>query len=251
MNAQFVIVAIFLALIAGVTIWFLWKKKKQKEADSWKKSAFDRANDIKEYATPISTPMGQQVYFERGTNPAVFSLEACDVGRRKAFEKISCAPITSGPVDPTRHVSSSIYVFQSEIAPESGIPCYRIFIGPGSYYYNSEWDMQRGNGQEVDHYILAAGQMIGADFQLGDSICVPHYTGREVELARIVEYENEHIMLAYYWGDEYQRTKEHGSGTGHPLLPDCVPSLAARGGEYMTAGGLNTGDEVSCVVLVK
>lgn len=215
-----VIGVLALAAIAGITLFILGRKKAKKEADLWKLPAFDRARKIKEIVAPVKTPAGHNVYFEQGTDRSVFSLPACDAGIEKSFQKAECAGYV---VDRSKH-NISIFVFNSE--PDSnGDPAYKIFIKPGNYYYGSEWDKKAGQGEEVDHYILAAAETVAIGDPLGDWIVVPHHSGKEAHLSTVCEYELEHISLAYHNGPRFEETKNHGNGQGHPLLSDC-PGMA-------------------------
>lgn len=211
------IIGILIALaFAGVVAFLLLRKKKKKQDDSWKQSAETRAARIRMLVQPATTPAGWKVYFESGADPSVFSLPACDIGVEKTFQKGECAGYV---VERSRH-QISIVVFNS-IPDSQGDPAYKVFVAPGNPYYGSEWDKEAGKGQEVDHYILAAGQTVGVGEPAGDIICIPHHSGKEAHLSTVVEYEMEHVMLAWHDGPKFEETKTHGSGQGHPLIPDC------------------------------
>lgn len=212
------IVAILIAAgLAGFTLFLLYLRKKKKKDNEWKYGAFDRAMKIVRESSPTLTPNGHKVYFERGTDPSVFSLPACDSGAEKTFQKGECAGY---PVNRANH-RISIVVFNS-IPDSNGDPAYKVFIGPTSPYFNSEYDKERGKGLEVDHYILAAGQTVAVGEPYGDVIVVPHHNGKEAHLSTVVEYEMEHVTLAHYDFVKFEATQYHGNGQGHPLISDCV-----------------------------
>lgn len=214
---SYLIPILVLGAIAAVTLFFLWRKKAKKLDDAWKLDALNRAIKIKETVQPVLTPNEHKVYFEKGTDPSVFSLAACDEGIEKTFQKGECAGYQ---VDRSAH-DISIFVFVSE--PDSqGDPAYKVYIAPGNPYYGSEWDKKAGQGAEVDHYILAAAQTVAIGNPFGDWIVVPHHSGKEDHLSTVCEYEMEHIILAYHDGPKYEETKTHGQGQGHPIIPDCV-----------------------------
>jgi hypothetical protein len=224
MDNGLLVTILILVGLAALTLFILWRKKVKKAADSWKQGSFDRARAIMAEEPEFLTPKGYKVYFEKGAEPADFTFDAIDIGVEKTFEKCLCAEYN---VDRSRH-HIHVVVFNSIKAPESGIPAYKVFIGPGNFYYWSDWDMEKGKGQEVDHYILAAGETVGVGITYGDIIVVPSYGNDDnpEDLARVVEFEMEHVTLAYYDGDKYQETKFHGTG-GHPLIPDCPSDVKA------------------------
>lgn len=217
---EFIYIILALLALAGLVAFLFFGRKKKRLDEGWKQDPTSRAFAILRSITPVLTPNGHKVYFERGTDPKTFSLAAVDAGVEKTFEKCECAGY---PVDRTKH-KVVVVVFNSIIAPESGIPAYKIYIGAGNAYYGSEWDMEAGKGLEVDHYVLAAGQQIAVGEPFGDVIIIPHYDGEDAQLSTVVEYEMEHVALAWYDGDKYEATKVHGSGQGHPLIPDCPPT---------------------------
>jgi hypothetical protein len=208
-----------LGLVAAVTLFILWRKKKQKAADAWKQGTSARAFAILKEVPPVITPAGHKVYFEKGTDPSVFSIPACDAGIEKTFNKCECAGYQ---VDRSAHIVSIVVL--NSIPDSAGDPAFKVFIGPASPYFGSQWDKEAGKGQEVDHYILAAGQTIAVGAPYGDVIAIPHHSGKEAHLSTVCEYEAEHFTLARYDGPKFEQTKEHLTG-GHPLLADC-PGMA-------------------------
>lgn len=217
---------LILAALVGVTLFFVFLRKKKKADNAWKKSALDRALDIIKTTDPSFTHNGIKVHFEKGADPATMSFDPMDRGVEHTFAKGECAGYT---VD--RHLHPiTITVFNSE--PDSqGDPCYREYIGPNTPYFNSEWDKEKGKGQEVDHYILVAGEMIGAGEPKGDMIVIPHHVDKEDHLETIVCFEMEHCLLCQVDGPLFEETKTHGFGHGHPILSECpgaAVSLVSR-----------------------
>ena len=93
--------------------------------------------------------------------------------------------------------------------PDSdGNPCYRLPVGE---YKDTEFD--KGG------YILVAGQVISVG-QDANIIALPEHRDRFAHLELVAGYEAEHVELAWFDGDEYERTKYHGSGVGHPIIPE-------------------------------
>lgn len=176
----------------------------------WYKNPIDRANALLK-TTPTVTQEGIKVYYE--SKAGKINHAAVDAGVRECIRRVAC----KYPFDRNRH-NIKICVLEGEIAPESRLPAFRVAIGHASPYFNSEWDMMKGSKKGV-HYILAAGQMASADFQAGDVLVIPS-GGDDQFYKNICDYEFEHVALAYYDGDEFERTKIHGSGTGHPIIPD-------------------------------
>lgn len=51
---------------------------------------------------------------------------------------------------------------------------------------------------------------------------IPEHRGvKSDHLALVTSFEIEHIVLAWNSADEYERTKTHGIGTGHPIIAEC------------------------------
>ncbi len=221
---------LILAALAAVTLLFLYLKKKKKADNAWKEPAFSRAERIIASTPASSTPNGHKVHFEAGAKQETMSYDAMDRGVEKTFAKGECAGYA---VDRPRHRITFV-VFNSE--PDSqGDPCYRQFIKPGNPYFGGEFDKKAGQGEEVDHYILVAAQIVAIGDPLGDVIVVPHHTGNEVHLATVCEYEMEHAVLAAYDGPKFEATKTHGFGQGHPLMDDC-PGMFSSAASQQFAG---------------
>ncbi len=212
MNQAFVIIGI-LAAIAVVVFLIKYLTRKpywftEPTARGWKV--------LKEVKPEIVE--GIEFYYESGA-PKIPHAAAIQ-GIVNCIRRVAC----KYPFDRSRH-KIKIIVLKSEIAPEFGTPSFRVPISHTNEYFNSEWDMMKGSTKGI-HYVLAAGQMLGADFQLGDMILIPSATDLTF-IQNICDFEWEHCALAHYDGEEFDRTKVHGSGTGHPIIPDTCPDRLA------------------------
>jgi hypothetical protein len=216
-------VLVIVGALVAIALVAYFIKKKNKNPD-WYLNPVDRGFKYMREVTPVMTP-GENiaVYYEPKVNP--IPLEAADQGIRNLFTRLRCKyPLT----DRGRH-DIKLVVLASEKAPESGTPAFRVAIANGTPYYNSEWDMMRGSKESV-HYVLAAGQMMAAGVPYGDVLLIPSDSDVTF-ITNIVDYEEEHAALANYDPAEFERTKIHGAGTGHPIVPSCpgvVESLFTR-----------------------
>jgi hypothetical protein len=206
------------ALVAVVLI-ILWLRKKKRADNAWKEPTFGRATAMLKGSPAQTTPGGVQIYYEKGVAQ---DLDHAIVDRayENVFKKLECNGYT---VNRAQH-RAKIVVLNSILSPESRTPSYKIFIRPGNYYYGGPYDMEAGKGEEVDHYVLAAGEMIAAGEPYGDVIAVPHPQGQAQFLENIVDFEFEHIGYAWYDGVKYDETQNHGGGYGHPIIAPCVPT---------------------------
>ncbi len=208
---------LILAAIAAVTVFFLWRKKKKKVEEAWKWGAIDRSVDlIKSRAADVLTPGGIALWFEAGLDHNI-DLASADAGFDNMLSKLGCAGYS---VDRSTF-RPKIAVLASILSPESHTPSYKEFIAPGNYYYGSEFDMERGKGEEVDHYVLAAGQMVAVGDPLGDVIAIAHPQGNSQFTKDIVDFENEHLGFAHHDANKFEETKTHGIGRGHPIMDSC------------------------------
>jgi hypothetical protein len=240
------IVAIIIVLALGAFIF--WRLRENIDP-FWHKTALDRALLlIKEVA--IVTAFGAKMFYEKDAGRV--SHEAIDRGLTRVFERLYCRY----PADRSLH-DIKFVVLIGEIAPESRIPCFRVPITSFSPYYNGEWDMMRGSNRKV-HYILAAGQLIAWGTPYGDVIIIPSSTDATF-IENIADHEFEHVALGYYDPVEYERTKYHAPGTGHPIIPPCPGTEALRTESPYTAVdwpiaqsvGLVGQPRYSCLLLTK
>jgi hypothetical protein len=200
--------------LAALLVYLLLIKKKS----PWFASPTTRALKRIKTAPDITTPAGHEIYYLDGVTKDI-SLTEVDRGIEFTFKKLECAGY---PVDRTRH-HVKIVVQESEQAPESKAWAIRVPVANGDVYYNSEWDMMKGQRGEY-HYILAAEQMIAAGDPYGDVFVLPYVPSNYSDtnyLARACSYSMEHITLAYYDFAKFEATKTHTDGTGHPLIPTC------------------------------
>lgn len=152
------------------------------------------------------TPQGVAIYAEPGVSISPAILAAIDTGLQRTFTKTKCKY--------NRSLSFGNYQF-AVIRGElyNGNPVYRL---PCGQYCGTEYD--KGG------FIYAAGQVI--EFVPQDSgrrnvIVIPEQFANIANAETISEYEAEHVELAHWDGDEFDRTKTHGGGAGHPIIPNC------------------------------
>lgn len=150
-------------------------------------------------------PSGLAVWVEDGASLNDAEIAAIENGLERCFEKARRA----GYDRPLRLSDYIVAIVGDAVrSPESQIWSYKL---PAGDYAGSEWDL--------GGYILAAGQMIAVGEPYGNIIAVPEHKGTDLEqLAEVVMYEAEHIILAYCDGEKFEATKIHGSGQGHPLF---------------------------------
>lgn len=203
---------IIIGLIVVAFAAFIWWIKFRRNARPyWHRAPIDRGFDLLK-TTPVLTSGGIPVYYEQGA--AKVSHAAIDRGVDAVFARAMCHyPVVRSAMKP------KVVVLNGERAPESGTPSFRVPIANGTPYFNTEWDMMRGQKGDV-HYVLAAGQVLAVGEPYGDVIMIPS-DGDENFIQTITDYELEHCILAWYDGDEFDRTKTHAAGTGHPIIPDC------------------------------
>jgi hypothetical protein len=214
-------IIILIAVVGGIVAWSLLTRNKKREEKKLDQSPLNRALRVIKEIAPVTGPGGIKFYFEEGTDRGSFSQQACWLGAEKTFEKAGCAGY---PVNRSAH-EIKIAVLNS-VPDSEGNPALKYVIGPLSGYWNSEWDKATCPGEECEHWILAAAAVATIGTPYGDTLIIPHHAGNEEHLARVVEYEMEHCVLAYHDQPKFDATKVHGSGQGHPLIPECVPTLA-------------------------
>jgi hypothetical protein len=220
--SEYLIPILVMAGLAAVVLIILYLRKKKRSDEAWKESTFARTIALMKRVTPVVTPGGVELYYEEGVTRNI-DMASVDEGREVVFRKLECAGYV---VNRGQH-SAKICIFNSELSPESRTPSFRVFIAPGNPYYGGPYDMAPCPGQECDHYVLAAGEMVAAGEPYGDVLAIPHPQGDNAFLKTIVDYETEHIGYAWYDGDKFEETKIHGSGLGHPIIAPC-PDEAGR-----------------------
>lgn len=199
---------IILACIAlvAVTVWLFLRRKKT--SDIW--------NRVFKIKTKMNR--GFTLWLEDGVSEP--DTDAITAGLHATFEKARCKGYTQA-------LSLSDYIIAIvHSAPSSdGTPCYKI---PAGVYTGSEYD--KGG------YILVAGQMLTVGEPYGNIIVIPDHKGQFTEhLSLVAEFEAEHVVLAYNDGEEFERTKVHGNGQGHPIIPDCDGNLIEK--QHILCGG--------------
>lgn len=200
--SEFQIVLIICIGFAALVAWLYLRRKRIPSIE-------DRVFGITNKTTDIS---GMQVWLENGANVTGTDLTAIELGFNRTFEKARCRAYQ-------RALSLSDYIVAIvKGEPDSdGNPCYRI---PAGVYAGTVYD--KGG------YILVAGQMLTVGEPYGNIIVIPEHNGQNLDhLALVAEFEAEHVVLAYNDPDEFERTKVHGDGTGHPIIPNCPGELRA------------------------
>ena len=206
------IIFILLA-IAGVTILIKWLVKKPDWFTDPVTRGYKALNNAPEQAQDV------KFYYETGASKIPH--DAALRGIADSFGRAGC----KYPVDRASH-TLKVVVLKGEKSP-AGVPSFRVAIAPTSPYWNSDFDMMKGSKRGI-HYILAAGQMLATGEPYGDVIMIPSDTDEHF-IETICDYESEHFILAKYDGDEFERTKYHGEGTSHPVIPDtCRANLFER-----------------------
>lgn len=160
-------------------------------------------------------PLGTRFWVEDGATLPGAVINAIESGLTDAFERAGCV----GYPRQRSHADHNVAILRSHENDSQGFPAYRLPAGP---YTGTEFD--KGG------YILVAGEMVAAGNPYGNWIAIPEHTSFQTEHARtIADYETEHVLLAWNDGDEFERTKIHGQGTGHPIIPSCPGEFRPRG----------------------
>lgn len=128
--------------------------------------------------------------------PTAEQQTAIEKGLNRAFTKAQCLGYSR---------NLSVQAYQIETVPGQIVNGINVFRVNTDDYEDTDFD--KGG------YVYAAGQ-----FQPPAKIVVPQYFDNFDALATVVEYEAEHRILYDNNRAEYDRTKVHGIGTGHPLF---------------------------------
>lgn len=197
MTYETIIVA---AALTALVILVVWLRHKRPQPD-----LFTRAMKTTNRRRKAS---GLQVWVEDGAQ--VPDAAVIETGLLDCFHKGLCRGYT-------RALTLGEYiVVVLKAAPErssDGMPALAI---PAGTYAGTVFD--KGG------YILIAGQMLTAGEPYGNIIVIPEHALTDAEnnhLRLIIEYEAEHVILAYNDEAEFERTKFHGGGVSHPIIPDC------------------------------
>lgn len=206
-NNMYPILIVLAIVVPAIAAYFIFRRKKQPDL-------MKRALAITNKTT---TSQGVKVWIEDGAQPP--SEAAIHLGLENCFEKARCKGYTAAlsPSDYTIAVLKA-----AEERSSDGMPALAI---PAGEYAGTIYD--KGG------YILIAGQMLQADYEDGNIIAIPEHSRAAAELthlALIVDFEAEHIILAYNDGDEFERTKFHGGGISHPIIPPCSGYAFVRPG---------------------
>lgn len=204
------IIGIGIAVALAAFVWFMRRKNTR---PFWHKDTTTRALELIK-GTHVLTPAAVPIKMFYEPNVERVDHGAVDGGVADCFSRLSCRYNT----DRSKH-DIKFVVLKGEIAPESGLPCFREPISAFSQYFNGPWDMMKGSREKI-HYVLAAGQVIAGGTPHGDVIAIP-YTNDSIFIRNIADTEFEHIGYFHYDPVMYEQTKYHGEGTGHPIVPPC------------------------------
>lgn len=146
-----------------------------------------------------STTRGLTIKADSGVTVLPAHRAAMERGLNEAFARARCSGHTDG-----LNVGEFTVVIKQGLKDSAGNPALKI---PCGSYCGTEWD--KGG------YILIAGQVVS------DEIVIPEHGEEFDHLATIVGYEAEHLILKRNDMAEYNRTKIHKAGAGHPIIPEC------------------------------
>lgn len=204
------LIAVLIVGAFAALVFFLKRYKKARAAAKGDPTTIR----VKALKTTHKTPGGVQVKAESGTVVTQGNLEAIDRGIAESITRGGCIGYSKTG---TQLLSDYIVcVFVSSENDSTGFPAYRL---PAGQY--------RGTIYDKGGYILVSGQQWAAGTPYGNIIIVPaHPDSQNDHLATVAGYEVEHILHAWHNGDEYERTKTHSEGNGHPTIPACPGSFA-------------------------
>lgn len=185
-----------IALIVFVVLYVVLRKKRRSSIEARVLAITDRR----------ATASGMRVWVENGATVNALEITAIESGLARCFEKARLRGYDR-PLNLSDYIVA--IVGDCERSPESQIWSYKI-PATGDYK-GSEWDL--------GGYMLIAGQVIAIGEPFGNIIALPEHQGTDLEqLAEVTMYEAEHIILCFSSPDEYEATRVHGAGRGHPLF---------------------------------
>lgn len=188
-----ILVTIGIVIAIIVAVWLLRKRK----VDTIETRVY-RLGDA------FTTLLGVRIRHEKGVEVSLDAQIAIENGIKHTQRKVLAKYGQS--LTPADYI---VAVVKGEKDSE-GKPAYRL---PAGEYADTEFD--KGG------YILVAGQVISIG-QDANIVVVPEHRDNFDHLELVVGYEAEHVELAWFDGDEYERTKYHGGGAGHPIIPENV-----------------------------
>lgn len=205
MNSELILAIVIIGGAAAVIFFLMRHRQKQKAANM---TIGARVNELREQPSRRHiAPRGTNIWIEDGAECPDSVMTAFENGIENAFEKAACRGYTRQ----LNFSDHNIAVMRSHENDSQGFPAYRL---PCQNYCGSVYD--KGG------YVLAAGQMVFVGTPYGNWVAIPQHTVTQLEHAEtIADYETEHVILAWNDGDEFERTKTHGDGTGHPIIPLC------------------------------
>lgn len=159
----------------------------------------------------VKTEICEAPGFPQVWSAGVLSQDVQD-GIEDAFKERQAAARAKGWVSKLNAVEYTMYVFPSVRDTDldgNYSPAFQVFLPPGSPYIGSEYDkggwiyaaeqcLTDGNNNLTNQFVIAANNSRA-------------YT------ARVTSYGLDHLFLWHNDRAEYERTKDHSQGGGHPL----------------------------------
>jgi len=187
------LLVIFAIIIAIVVVVILLRKKKVETIE----------NRVFKLDDAFVTELGVRIRKEPGVSVPLSACIAIEQGIQATQKR------TRRKYGTSLNLTDYIVAVVRGERDSDGNPSYGLPAGP---YAGSEYD--KGG------YILVAGQMLTAGAPYGNIIVLPEHTDNFEHMQRAAEYEAEHVELAWWDGDEFEATKIHGQGKGHPIIPE-------------------------------
>ncbi len=153
-----------------------------------------------------TSPMGANVWAQDGTVITAEDYAAIDRGLERTFAKARCKGYTKN----LTHSAYTVAILKATDLDSNGNPVFRT---SNRGYEGSVYD--KGG------YITVGGQVVSVGHVYGNIIAIPDASTDFDYMALTAEYESEHNALADNDLEEFERTKNHASGVGHPIIADC------------------------------
>jgi len=151
-----------------------------------------------------TTPLGVKVNSERG----FALLEAIDDEFRAVQALIAPRGWSINPSEYTVHVFPSARDYDANNVYS---PCFKLHIGAGSWYDESDYDQEKG---KAGGWIYAAEWVV--DLQAKRFVITQNHS--EEYTRACIHNGLDHIILFHNDIDWYGRTADHSNGGGHPIL---------------------------------
>lgn len=201
----------FWITIVGMAIafaWLIWYRNRGPKYVPTLRRVLEIAADPENMRTG---KLGTRFWVEPGAALTEAVMDAMERGLTNTFRRAGCV----GYGRQLNHAEHNIAILRSLENDSQGYPAYRLPAGP---YTGTEFD--KGG------YILVAGETVAVGNPYGNWIAIPEHRPSQIGHAELIaDFETEHVILAWNDGDEFERTKIHGQGTGHPIIPPCPGEL--------------------------